>query len=365
MSKRRAGGIAGTLAALAVGVGLVAERTIVAERRKAAPDADRLGTLHSQARTVIASDGVHLHAEVDEVAPYSRKRRGKHEAPAADLPTLVFAHGYALSLDCWHFQRAALRGKFRMVFYDQRAHGQSGRGEWKNATIDQLGADLGAVIEQLVPTGRVVVVGHSMGGMSALAYADQFTREFSERVTGVALIATSAGDMHPHETISSWIPDGIGEVVALRAISALAKAPELVDSARRLGSNIGYLVVRRFAFGSTNVPPEQVEFLDHMLADTPMEVLGAFFPQFEALDKYAVLGAFTNVATTIICGTRDRLTPLAHSRRLATAIEGSELVVCPGAGHMVIFEKSARVNAAIESVAIAAARPDLRAVASS
>ena len=86
MSKRRAGGIAGTLAALAVGVGLVAERTIVAERRKAAPDADRLGTLHSQARTVIASDGVHLHAEVDEVAPYSRKRRGKHEAPAADLP---------------------------------------------------------------------------------------------------------------------------------------------------------------------------------------------------------------------------------------------------------------------------------------
>ena len=98
MSKRRAGGIAGTLAALAVGVGLVAERTIVAERRKAAPDADRLGTLHSQARTVIASDGVHLHAEVDEVVdPAQVFEHFEHMQPPVELlrfaDTGHFFHG--------------------------------------------------------------------------------------------------------------------------------------------------------------------------------------------------------------------------------------------------------------------------------
>lgn len=362
MAERRSG-LAGRIgglslaAAAAVATGLIVERKVVQERRQAAGDADRLGTLHSTPRQVVATDGVVLHAEVDEVAPYS------DGTPDPDAPTLVFSHGFALNLDCWHFQRQALRGKYRMVFYDQRAHGQSQRGEWKHATIDQLGADLNSVIDQLVPQGRVVVVGHSMGGMSVMAYADAFTRSFADRVAGAVLIATSAGDMHPHETIGSWIPDGIGEVVALRAISALAKAPNLVDSARKFGSNIGYLVVRRFAFGSSDVPPEQVEFLDNMLADTPMEVLGAFFPQFEALDKYAVLGAFTNVATTIACGTRDRLTPLAHSRKLAGAIAGSRLLVLPGAGHMVIFEKAARLNAAIDDVAKQAARPDLRVVA--
>ena len=46
--------------------------------------------------------------------------------PAAPDPTLVFVHGYALNLDCWHFQRAYFRGKHRLVFYDQRSHGRSG-----------------------------------------------------------------------------------------------------------------------------------------------------------------------------------------------------------------------------------------------
>ncbi len=355
MSERRMG-LLGLAAAAAVAAGLVVERKVVQERRQAARDADQLGTLHSAPRQVIADDGVVLHAEIDEIAPYTSAETDP------DLPTLVFAHGYALSLDCWHFQRAALRGKYRMVFYDQRCHGQSERGEWANATIDQLGSDLCSVIEQLVPTGRVVVIGHSMGGMSVMAMAERFTRVFADRVTGVALIATTAGDMHPHSILGEWIPDGIGETVALRAISALAKAPELVDSARKFGSNIGYVVVRRFAFGSSDVPPAQVEFLDQMLADTSMEVLGAFFPQFEQLDKYAVLGAFTGVATTVIGGTRDRLTPIRMSRRLAKAIPGSRLVECAGAGHMVIFEKASRVNAELVALVDRAGRTNLRAV---
>ena len=62
---------------------------------------------------VTAADGVLLNCEVDEA---ERK-----------TPTVVFVHGWVESIDVWHYQRLALRGKVRMVFVDLRSHGESGR----------------------------------------------------------------------------------------------------------------------------------------------------------------------------------------------------------------------------------------------
>ena len=55
------------------------------------------------------TDGVRLHAEVDEVAPYDGAAKSRRTGDPGDAaPTVVFVHGYALNLDCWHFQRAVL-----------------------------------------------------------------------------------------------------------------------------------------------------------------------------------------------------------------------------------------------------------------
>ena len=89
------------------------------DRRKV--DETPFGALRSRPVTVVADDGVPLHVEVDELDPGLRQ-------PASPL-TLVFCHGYALNLDCWHFQRAAYRGLVRAVYYDQRSHGRSGRSD--------------------------------------------------------------------------------------------------------------------------------------------------------------------------------------------------------------------------------------------
>ena len=111
---------------------------------------------------------------------------------------MVFCHGYCLSQDSWHFQRGALRGTVRTVYWDQRSHGRSARGHaqmdgTEPVTIDLLGRDLKAVLDAAVPEGPIVLVGHSMGGMTVMALADQFPRFVTERVVGVALIGTSAG----------------------------------------------------------------------------------------------------------------------------------------------------------------------------
>ncbi len=355
MSARRsiayaAGGL-GAAAVAAIATGVVVERKVVRARRAGAASADRLGALRSEPLEVVADDGVVLYAEVDEVAPYAGNGKRRTEPDV----TLVFVHGYALNLDCWHFQREAMRGKHRMVFFDQRSHGRSARSSGENATIDQLGDDLARVIDKLVPTGKVMLVGHSMGGMSIMAFAERHPELFAERVGGVALIATTAGGLRPHHVLSRWIPNGIGELMAPRVIATLAKAPELVDSARRSGSNIGFIVADLFAFGG-KVPVAEVEFLDEMLAGTSFDVLAEFFPNFSELDKFESLAALGDVETIIVCGTKDKVTSIGHSRKMAERLPHAHLVECPGAGHMVIFEARDKVNAALDNLAVAAVR---------
>jgi pimeloyl-ACP methyl ester carboxylesterase len=334
-------GAAGTVigaGAATLATGVLVERRVGRQRRRAMPDADRLVALRSSPVEVTAEDGVRLHAEVDEPDPGS---------PPG--PTVVFAHGYALNLDCWHFQRATFHGRRRMVFYDQRSHGRSGRSTDDNATVDQLGRDLLTVLDALVPEGPAVLVGHSMGGMAIMALAEQHPELFGDRVAGVGLLSTAADGMRPHRVLSPLIPDRIGGQAGPRLVAALALAPQLVETVRRRGSNIGYLVTDQLAFGA-DVPPAYVEFVNEMIAATPFEVLAQFFPQFDALDKVSVLAALDRVPTTVVCGTKDVLTSVRHSRKLAATVAGARLLELPDAGHMVILERKEEVNRALEDL---------------
>jgi pimeloyl-ACP methyl ester carboxylesterase len=346
--------VGATVAALTAGV--VVERRVVRSRRAGSSGADELGALHGDRVDVRTSDGIRLHAEVDEIAPYAE---GVKSQPPKGLdrlrrtvepnPTLVFVHGYALNLDCWHFQRQYFRGKHRMVFYDQRSHGRSQKSAKQHATIDQLGDDLMRVLEVLVPQGPVVLVGHSMGGMAIMAFAERHAEVFESRVVGVALISTTAGGFKSHHIVSRLIPDAVGGQIGPRLVAGLALAPGLVDRVRRRGSNIGFLVADQFSFGE-DVPSAYVEFVDNMLAQTSFEVLAQFFPHFDTLDKYTVLETFGRVPTYVLSGTKDMLTSVDHSRTMASRVRGATLVECQGAGHMVILEQHERVNAALEEL---------------
>jgi pimeloyl-ACP methyl ester carboxylesterase len=333
-----------------VTAGVVVERRVVRSRRAGSSGADELGGLHGNEMPVHTEDGLLLHVEVDEVAPYASAGRSD-----ADEQTLVFVHGYALSLVCWYFQREFFRGKHRLVFYDQRSHGRSEKSDNAHATIDQLGDDLAQVLADVVPQGPVILVGHSMGGMTIMAFAERHPDVFEQRVRGVGLVATTAGGLKTHHLVSRLIPDAVGGQLGPRLIAGLARAPRLVDTVRRRGSNIGFLVADQFAFGG-EVPASFVEFVDNMLAATPFEVLAQFFPHFEALDKFAVLKAFAEIPTTILCGTKDLLTSIGHSRKMAKMLHGSTLVEVAGAGHMVILERADKVNAALDDLLAAGER---------
>jgi pimeloyl-ACP methyl ester carboxylesterase len=336
-----------TGSAAAIAGGLLLDRSLGRRRsRKAAEDGDELGSLRGDVVEVTADDGVVLHAEVDEIAPYgSPDEHDQHDGQA----TVVLVHGFALTLDCWHFQRQAFRGKRRMILYDQRSHGRSGRSSVENATIDQLGHDLQRVLDTLAPDEPVVLVGHSMGGMSIVALAEQRPELFGDRVVGVGLISTTAGGQRTHKIVSRYIPDTVGRRVVEQGLLLAGQRERILELARRRGSAIASLVIEEFSFGRP-VPPSYVEFVDSMISSTPLSVLVEFIPQFDALDKFHVVEAFAQVPTWVVCGTKDKLTSIGHARKLHSKVPDSHLVELDGGGHMSILEYKDRVNEVLEEL---------------
>ncbi len=343
--------VAGGIAAGAVGVAAAGTAYRVARRRqvisrRGAGDLTPFGSLRSAPITVVTDDGVDLHVEIDEYdAP-----AGRRFAPEL---TVVFVHGYSLSLDSWHFQRAAYRGRVRTVFYDQRSHGRSGRSTPGHATIEQLGRDLSVVLDTVAPDGPVVLIGHSMGGMTIIALAEEHPELFGDRIVGVGLISTTAGGLEVHRVLVPGLPSNVGGQLAQRLVTVLGRGHRAVDGVRRIGRSIALVATDELAFGD-DVPASYVEFVDQMLSATPFEVVAEFFPNFSALDKFETVKALSVVPTAIICGTEDKLTSIAHSRKLHAHIGRSTLLECEGAGHMVIMERHEDVNAELDKLLDAA-----------
>jgi pimeloyl-ACP methyl ester carboxylesterase len=355
MSPRRTLGLtalgAAGLAAAGTAFGVTHHRRALS-RRPGPPPEDHpdvpLGSLRAAPLTVVADDGVPLHVEVDEP---------EHAEPG-DV-TVVLVHGYALTLDCWHFQRLHLRrAGVRTVLYDQRSHGRSGRSDVEHATIDQLGRDLGRILDEVVPDGPVVVVGHSMGGMTVVALTEQRPELFGNRVVVVGLVSTTAGGLDVGRLLLPVVPAKIGLPLAQRTVATLARRHTSVDRLRRLGKAVAMVATDLFAFGD-DVPAAYVEFVDAMLSGTPYEVVAEFFPAFSSLDKFDAVEVLGRVPTTVVCGTADRLTSIGHSRKLHSRIRGSRLVEVEGAGHMVVLERHEQVDAELDRLLAAAGEKEL------
>ncbi|MFE7632600.1 alpha/beta fold hydrolase [Kitasatospora sp. NPDC057518] len=340
----RAGVIGISVGVLAAGAaaGVAIERLTVgrAMRRRARAELDAnapYGSLRGRPRTVAAPDGTELYVELDGTG-----WSGPDGGTGAEPLTVVFCHGYCLNQDSWHFQRAALREGLRLVFWDQRSHGRSERSRsylaGEPAGIDQLGGDLKAVVDAVAPTGPLVLVGHSMGGMTVMALADQHPELFRERVAGVALIGTLAGDWNE---VSLGLPKAGAKLfkkVAPGVVKLLGRQVDLVEATRRLGSDVAAVFYRRFSFGGRDVDPGVVRFAEQLLDATPIDVVAEFYPVFGAHEKYGALDALRGLPALVLAGTKDLLTPSTHSEAMAERLPGAELVLAEGAGHLVMLE---------------------------
>ena len=321
---------AGTTAAVSV----VAERlTRARQTAKALDYADSYEEEPTSAVVVLADDGVPLHVEIDE--PQDRSQESDKGVP---VPTVVFCHGYTLSLRCWVFQRRALKAAgYRVVLWDQRGHGLSGAGSKESYEIDQLGLDLHAVLTAVAPQGPLILVGHSMGGMTLMALAAQHPELIRDRVMGVAFVATSPGGI----STVSW---GLGKVLGKAvhrlgpfAVGQLAGRQGLVNSVLKAGREVEEYFVDLYSFASP-VPLSIVQLTADMIFKTRIEVISDFMETFDKHDKREALAHFIGVETLVMNGVQDMLTPPAHSEEIVKLIPGAEHVLVNEAGHVIMLE---------------------------
>ena len=293
----------------------------------------RSGPPPQGSQVVTTDDGVPLHVEVD----------GVDDAPVS----VVFSHGFTARLAEWELQRAALRDRARLVLWDQRGHGRSGWTKLTAATIDRTGRDLGEVLDAVAPSGKVVLAGHSMGGMSILALARQRPELFGDRVAGVFLLATSAGGLVQTGVLGLLVT----LIRKLRLLTLYLRFLQLIapllERFRRRGTRLGRRVTRRLLFGADDADLANVRLVQELLEETPWPVAMAFYATFLDHDETAALEVLRRVPVTVVAASHDRLTPAAHGRHIATQIgENAQLVVVPGAGHSVNLTRTDVVNKA-------------------
>ena len=269
-----------------------------------------------------------------------------HEPPAgrADV-TVVFLHAYAMSQHSWHYQRRDLDGFARLVLVDHRGHGRSGRGPDDAYTVERLGADLACVLDAVAPTGPVVLVGHSIGGMAALSLAAARPDWFGPRVQGVVLIATSADERGRHLLVP--MPELVRRHVPGTA-QLLARHPEFTGRALHVSDDLVLVLTAHYGFGSAEVPPSVVAFTRDMHVATPLDVLGAFVPSFDAYDVTHALHVLgPPVEVTVVAGTRDSVVDLARTLAIVRDLPDADVHVLADAGHMLPLERPDDVTAAV------------------
>jgi pimeloyl-ACP methyl ester carboxylesterase len=337
-----AGAAGATVTGVAVGVAARRRAQIAADRRRLAAQlsegASPPGELPAgEPSSVTADDGVRISCEEIE-APGGR----------AAL-TVVLVHGFALDRRTWHFQRRSLSEladpAVRLVLYDQRSHGRSERASRESCTISQLGHDLDAVIRALAPEGPLVLVGHSMGGMTIMALAEQHPELFEQRVVGVALVATSAGEVGsaglPGTLLSRHNP-------LTRGVGLLARLqPKLVEGVRRAAGEVIWSITRSFAYGDRNVAPWLVDLVDTMIGANAVDALTDFVDTVGSHDRIAALPALAGCEVLVAAGDADRVIPVSHSDVIAAELPDATLVRFPGSGHLPMLEQPAAMDEAL------------------
>lgn len=254
-------------------------------------------------------------------------------------PTIVLLHGTGMAAGVWVKQFTGVPADHRVVAWDQRGSGASTMGQGDLA-IERLVDDLLSVLEA-VDVRRCLLVGHSLGAMIALEAAITQRQRLAGRVSGLVLASTTGGAVPAIGSgrVKSAVYGAILAVVRRfdfsRLPGMLALGVRLSFGPERPGAEERALVRRLMSAGSGEAPEI-------------MQLLVGY-------DTSGRLGS-VDLPVVVTAGTRDNFMPIAHVKRLVSALPAAEFVPFERAGHLVMLERPEGFNALLERTAAACCR---------
>ena len=202
---------------------------------------------------------------------------------------LVLLHGYPLDHHLWDEVVPLLQDTFDLIVPDLRGFGESSTVD-SFYTMEDIASDIAALLDHL-EIEKTAMVGHSMGGYVALAFA----RLYPERITGLGLVSTQVLADAPdrrdgrYKSAAEVADKGIASVVA-------AMTPKFTSDAR----------LQEFARQS-------------MEQQQPAAYIGALKAMAERVDSTPLLSSLT-IPVVIVHGDADSLIPIDRAREVKIAL---------------------------------------------
>ena len=322
------------LLGLVPGVAVVGASVAAELRHRSALKADPVGKLldaplAGDVSAVSSPDGTALHVEA--FGP-------------DDAPTIVLVPGWTEPLQIWDLLTRGLLGRgFRVVSFDLRGQGRSGPAVDDDYAIARFGEDVEAVLAAACG-GRddVILAGHSMGGMSIMAWAGAF--DAAARVRAAALINTGAVGLIAASTVLPvTLPPQVRRELAVKLVLTGGPPPALSTPVSRA-------IARRMAFGP-DASPAMVAMVERMTWEAPVKSKIAAGQTLENLDVTAGV-ARLNVPTLVVAGDHDRLTPVSLAQELVETLPRlADFMLIERMGHMGPLERPDAIEDALVRLA--------------
>lgn len=261
---------------------------------------------------------------------------------ALDAPTIIFTHGAGCDSTVWYLAKHELASRFRIITWDLPGLGLS-RGR---VDLDAYAENLRLVIEQA--GAPVVLVGHSMGGMTIQTLARNHPNLFAQRVAGVALLNTTY--INPLRTmILARLATALQPVLtAAFALEVVLTPLAWINAWQSYLSGTSHLV-NRLTFGK-RVTRTQLDHVSLLAARNPPAslALGNI-----TMFKWDGTGAARDIAAPvlIIAGSGDIVTKPHASLMIASWCAEPRLHVVAGANHMSFLDHAGEYHELIGSYA--------------
>ena len=248
-------------------------------------------------------------------------------------PAVLLLHGWTASADLNFFPAyASLAESYRVIALDLRGHGRGMR-SMEQFSLEDCADDAAALLEQL-GTGRVIVVGYSMGGPVGLLLAQRHR----EQVAAVVMQATALEWRHTARERAVW------------------RLLPVLDLSLRFG--VGAVFAERLLRQAVREAPELTDYRPWLAAESRRATARDLVAAGRALSRYDARpwADQLDVPAAMLVTTHDRLVRTAKQRELATALRASVLEI--DADHDLPLVKSREygrlTRLAVDNVAAAA-----------